>query len=103
MTGGTTTASAGNLCFPVGLFLVEAARCFSALRDRRPRLVRARHIGNEAAGRNGDLAVLRKVAFRHAEAAGLFGRGGKVQWSLSICLRQWKQEAAEQNKPEGER
>jgi hypothetical protein len=103
MSGGTTAASACDLCFPIGLFLVEAARGFSALRDRRPGLVRAGHMGNEAAGRNGNLAVLRWIVFCHAEAAGLFRGGGKVRWSLSVGSRQWSQAAEKQNNPEGKR
>ena len=58
VTGVTTAASTGNLGFPVGLFLVKATSCFPPLRDRRPGLVRARHVGNEAAGGDRDLAML---------------------------------------------
>lgn len=78
MTGTTTAASAGNFGFPIGLFLIKTTRSFPALRDRGPGLVRAGHIGNEAAGWNRNLAMLRGLAFRHAEAASLFRGGGKV-------------------------
>lgn len=92
MTGATTAASAGNLGFPIGLFLIKTTGSFPALRNRRPGLVRAGHIGNEAAGGNRDLAMLRGLAFRHAEAAGLFRRSGKVRWRLGSRVREWIQE-----------
>ena len=94
VTGATATASAGNLGFPIGLFLIKTTGSFPALRNRRPRLVRSGHIGNEAAGGNRDLAMLRGLAFRHAEAARLFRGGGKVRWRLGSRVREWIQEAA---------
>jgi hypothetical protein len=100
VTGATAAASAGNLGLPISLFLVKAAKCFPALRDRRPRLVRAGHIGDEAAGGNWDLTMLRGLAFRHAEAASLFGSGGKVRWRLSASVRQRTQEAACHYRPD---
>ena len=88
VTGTTTSARAGNLGFPIGLFLIKTTRGFPALRDRRPGFVRAGHIGNEAAGGNWDLAMLRGLTFRHAETASLFRGGGKVRWRLGARVRQ---------------
>ena len=101
VTGTTTVASTGNLGLPIGLFLIKTTGSFPALRNRRPRLVRSGHIGNEAAGGNRDLAMLRGLTFRHAEAASLFRGGGKVQRRLGSRAREWVQEVAQQYEPEG--
>lgn len=102
MTGTTTAASAGNLGFPIGLFLIKTTGSFPTLRDRRPGLGRARHIGNEAAGGNRNLTMLRGLALRHAEAASLFRGGGKVRWRLGSRVREWIQEVEQQYEPEGQ-
>ena len=100
VTGTTTAANAGNLGFPIGLFLIKTTGSFPTLRDRRPGLARARHIGNEAAGGNRNLAMLRGLAFCHPEAASLFRGGGKVRWCLGSRVRGLIQEIAQQYEPE---
>lgn len=58
VTGATTTARARDFGFPIGLFLIKAAKGFAALRDRRPWLSCARRRGDETACGNRDLAML---------------------------------------------
>ena len=89
-------ACAGNFGFPIGLFFVEAARGLAALGNRCPRLVCARYVSNKAAGGNGNLAHMRGFTLGHAEAAGLFGGGGKLRRDLGAGIRQGNPKEAEE-------
>jgi hypothetical protein len=95
---------ARDLRFPIGLFLVEAAKRLPALGDRRPGLVRAGHVGDETASGNRDLAMLRGLPFGHAETASLFGGGREFGWSLGSGFRRLgQQDAQQQQGPEHQR
>jgi hypothetical protein len=95
------TTRAGDLGFPIGLFLVETAKRLPALGDGRPGLVRAGHIGDETACGNRDLAMLQGLPFGHAETASLFSGGGEFGWGLGIGFRRLRhEEAKQQQEPE---
>ena len=88
LSGAAAAAGPGNLGFPIGLLFVEAAKGFATLGDCRPGLVCAGRVSDKTAGRDRYLARMRGFALRHAETAGLFGRGGKFRWHLGIGVRQ---------------
>ena len=92
VAGAAAATRAGDFSFPIGLFLVEAAKRLPALGDRRPWLACAGHSGHEAACRNRNLAMLRGFPFGHAETASLFGRGGEFGWSLGFGFRRLGQQ-----------
>ncbi len=58
VAGAAAATCTGDFGFPIGLFLVKAAKSFAALRDRRPWLGCARRCGDETACGNRDLAML---------------------------------------------
>lgn len=97
LSGAAAAACAGNFGFPIGLFFVEAARGLAALGNRCPRLVRARYVSNKAAGGNGNLAHMRGFTLGHAEAAGLFGGGGKFRRDLGAGIQGKPKEAEEEH------
>lgn len=104
VAGAAAATRAGDFGFPIGLLLVEAAKRLPALGDRRPGLVRAWHVGDEATSGNRNLAMLRGLPFGHAETASLFGRGGEFGWSLGFGFRRLgQQEAKQQQGPERRR
>ena len=77
LSSAAAAAASGNLGFPIRELLVEAAKSLASLGDGRPGFVRAGRVGNETTGRDGNLTCVGRFAFGHAEAASLFGRGGK--------------------------
>jgi len=87
VTGAATTASTRDFGLPIRLFFVEAAEGLSPFGNRRPRFVGAWCVRHQTAGWNGDLAMVRGVAFGHPKAARLFGGGGKVRRHLSLGTR----------------
>ena len=69
MVGFAAVAGAGDLGFPVCGCIVESAERFPALGDRCPGFVGSRDIGHNTAYWDGHVAALRRLSFRHAEAA----------------------------------
>jgi hypothetical protein len=80
--GATAAAGAGNLRFPVRLFLVESAECLAALGNRGPRFLGSWCLGHKTAFGNRYQALLRGFSLRHTETAGPLGRCRKIEWSL---------------------
>jgi hypothetical protein len=96
VNGAAAAAGSGDLGFPIGLLLVEAAGGFASLGDCRPGLVCAGSIGNKTAGWNGDLAHVRRFPFGHAETADLFSRGGKLRGHLGTGIGQRQPDKVEE-------
>lgn len=89
MTCAATAAYAGNFRFPIGLLVVEPAQSLAAFRDGGPWFISARRVRDQASGRNGYLAMLRRLSLGHAEAAGLLRCRREIVQSLStgLCRR----------------
>lgn len=77
------------------MLFVKSAKGLASFGDRRPGLVGAGRMGDKAAGRNGDLTVVRGLSLGHAKAAGLFCRGGKLRWYLGVSVSQWPAQEAQ--------
>ena len=88
LSRAATAAGSGDLGFPIGLLLVEAARGLAAFGDRRPRYVGAWRTGDKTAGWNRDLAHVGGLTLGHAKATGLLSCGGKIRGDLGISVRQ---------------
>ena len=86
MSSAAAAAGAGDLRFPVRCFFVKPAKRLATFGNRRPRLVGSRCVGDEAACRNWDLAMLGGFSLRHAETAGLLRRGWKIRRGLGPGL-----------------
>ena len=86
LSRAATAAGPGDLGFPIGLLLVEAAKGLAAFGDRRPRFVGAWRMGDKTAGRNRDLAHVRGLPLGHAKATGLLSCGGKVRRKLGTSV-----------------
>lgn len=86
MSSAAAAAGAGDLGFPVRCFFVKPAKRLATFGNRRPGLVGSRCVGDEAAGRDRNLAMLRGFSLRHAETAGLLRRGRKIRRGLGAGL-----------------
>jgi hypothetical protein len=102
VTGAASPARSRDFGFPIRLFFVEAADSFPPLGYGGPRLVRARGICHETAGRNRDLAGVRGLAFCHSETTGLFGRGREIRWNLGADIRRLYKQGEQQQSADAE-
>lgn len=96
VTGAAPSAGSRYFRFPIRVLFVEAAEGFPSLGDGGPGLVRAGRMCHEATGGNGHLAGVRRLALCHSEAAGLFGRGGKIRWNLGHDFWRLEEQARQQ-------
>lgn len=86
MSGAAAAAGASDLGFPVRRFFIKPAERFATFGNRRPRLVGSRSVRYKAPGRDWNLAMLGWLSLRHAETAGLLGRGRKIRRGLGAGL-----------------
>ena len=84
MVGFAAATGASDLGFPVCGFVIESARCLSALGDSCPGCVGSWDTGHEATDGKGDVTALRSLSLRHTETTRLFCRGVRIVHGLCV-------------------